>query len=629
MSENKSSAELQQQVTTLEKQIEGLTHQIKQLRCLNRICRLNETCDTEQDLIRTAVDLIPAGCRYPEMTCARIILNDHDAATPHFKDTVRHNRFDLIVDPQPRGHLVLGYFEDLSGDRAVLALREDQALLKEISSRLSGMIGQKQARLMMEEKINLFHRIIENMPIMLDAFDEDGNIVLWNHECENVSGYHACEIIGNPKALDLIYPDPTLRKLRTAMISKCNTDFRNREWKARCRDGSFKTIALSNISSKFPIPGWMSWFIGMDITPIRQAQKALKYSEEKFRAIFEQSPIGISLTDSNFNLIDTNRSALEIFGISDMSSINKMNFSKDPNASDNVMEQLKSSKTVQYEITYDFEKIKQKNFYKTEKSGTIFLYMNVTRLGGEGSKLFNGIMIQYQDITRHKQAEQQIHELTQRLITAQENERQRISRYLHDRVAQDLSSIKIGCETIFDQDTHVPDSIRHHIFHWSGILKDTISVVRDMSYDLHPAGLEQLGLIQTLSNNCEGFTDKTGIPVEFLTAGLDDIDLNFDTQINLFRVIQEALNNIASHAQASHVMIKLVRSYPHIMLRIEDNGKGFDINRQTLSSLATKHIGIQSMKERIRLLNGSFEIQSQPMKGTKIHIKIPFMDEEA
>ncbi|MDD2389334.1 MAG: sensor histidine kinase [Desulfobacterales bacterium] len=255
--------------------------------------------------------------------------------------------------------------------------------------------------------------------------------------------------------------------------------------------------------------------------------------------------------------------------------------------------------------------------------------MNVTRLGGEGSKLFNGIMIQYQDITRHKQAEQQIHELTQRLITAQENERQRISRYLHDRVAQDLSSIKIGCETIFDQDTHVPDSIRHHIFHWSGILKDTISVVRDMSYDLHPAGLEQLGLIQTLSNNCEGFTDKTGIPVEFLTAGLDDIDLNFDTQINLFRVIQEALNNIASHAQASHVMIKLVRSYPHIMLRIEDNGKGFDINRQTLSSLATKHIGIQSMKERIRLLNGSFEIQSQPMKGTKIHIKIPFMDEEA
>jgi signal transduction histidine kinase len=183
--------------------------------------------------------------------------------------------------------------------------------------------------------------------------------------------------------------------------------------------------------------------------------------------------------------------------------------------------------------------------------------------------------------------------------------------------------LKIGLETLFDNQREVSADISAKICELSKILQDSITAVRDLSYDLHPPGLEQLGLVRTVYQYCEDFSEKNNVSVDFFTAGMKNLKLDFDTKINLYRLIQEGLNNIKKHAKAGHVIIRLVASSPNIILRIEDNGKGFDMKRRLTSYFREKRMGLSSMEERVNLLEGAMSIKSQPSKGTRIFIEVP------
>jgi signal transduction histidine kinase len=104
---------------------------------------------------------------------------------------------------------------------------------------------------------------------------------------------------------------------------------------------------------------------------------------------------------------------------------------------------------------------------------------------------------------------------------------------------------------------------------------------------------------------------------------MKNLKLNFDTEINLYRLIQEGLNNIKKHAKAGHAVVRLVASSPNIILRIEDNGRGFDVKSRLARSFKEKRLGLSSMEERVSLLAGTMRIKSQPSKGTRIFIEIP------
>jgi len=261
---------------------------------------------------------------------------------------------------------------------------------------------------------------------------------------------------------------------------------------------------------------------------------------------------------------------------------------------------------------------------RLKKDGeTIWCEMIVAAIEYRGKPAIMGNIF---DITRRKQAEKHVRTLTQQLMKAQENERQRISRYLHDNVAQDLSLLKIGLETLFDGQPSVSVKIKHKSSELSKILKRSISAVRDFSYDLHPPGLDQLGLVRTVYRYCEEFAEKKQINIDFFAAGLDDLTIPFDTGINLYRLIQEALWNIKKHADADSVTVKMVASFPHIILRIEDNGKGFDVKDRMESVTKEKRMGLRSMGERVSFLNGKMNIQSRPTEGTKIFIQVPYKE---
>jgi PAS domain S-box-containing protein len=231
------------------------------------------------------------------------------------------------------------------------------------------------------------------------------------------------------------------------------------------------------------------------------------------------------------------------------------------------------------------------------------------------------------DVTERRQNRRQIKNLTHELIKAQENERYRIARDLHDHIAQDLSSLKIRLQTSFGANLAADAESRQQINDIVQILQRSISDVRNLAYDLRPPGLDQLGLVRTLFMYCEDFAQTNGLKIDFIAAGLDDLLLDEDIQINLYRLIQEALHNVKKHAQAKGVTIRLVTSSPNLILRIIDDGKGFDAAQWRGKAFKEKRMGLQSMVERVGLLGGSIDIRSHHQKGTGIFISIPIKEQ--
>jgi PAS domain S-box-containing protein len=233
------------------------------------------------------------------------------------------------------------------------------------------------------------------------------------------------------------------------------------------------------------------------------------------------------------------------------------------------------------------------------------------------------------EIEERKRAEEHIFALSQQLMKAQEIERQRLSCDLHDNLAQDLSTIKIGLDTLFDDQPDGSAEKRQRVSVLSEMTKKTIMDVRNLSYDLRPGDLDQLGLVQTVRRYCEEFSARNGLEVEFLSVGMDDTNLDFDTEIALYRLMQEGLTNIQRHADASKVTIRLVTSFPNIILRIQDNGKGFPVKRRLHEALEEKRMGLRSMQQRVALLNGKIEIKSHHGKGTKIVVEVPYKEKNS
>ena len=350
----------------------------------------------------------------------------------------------------------------------------------------------------------------------------------------------------------------------------------------------------------------------------KQVEEALRKSEEKYKILTTNSLTGIFIHhDGRFVFVNDRFAAMHGYTIEELLGT-EYKLLIHPDYREVVAERAsKRLKGESVPFQYEVQRLKK-------DGGTIWCEMIAAAIEYRGKTAIMGNIV---NITKRKQAEEHVRTLTQQLMKAQENERQRIARYLHDNVAQDLSLVRIGCETLFDNYPSIHIGIRQKLSELSTILKRSISALRNFAYDLHPPGLEQLGLVRTVYQYCEEFAEKNQININFFAAGMDDLTIPFDTEINLYRLIQEALWNIKKHADASSVTLKMVASFPYIILRIEDDGKGFDIKDRMVSAIKEKRMGLRSMEERVGLLNGKMKIQSRPTEGTKIFIEVPYKEQ--
>lgn len=230
------------------------------------------------------------------------------------------------------------------------------------------------------------------------------------------------------------------------------------------------------------------------------------------------------------------------------------------------------------------------------------------------------------DITERKHAEKLVRDLSQRLIQAQECERKMIACELHDSIAQNLSTLNLYIDKLFKDHSFSGSGDEKLAADISALIDQTITTVRNLAYSLRPAGLDLLGLLHSLEIFCQEFTEKNDITVDFQATGIHESALNSEIRINLYRLVIEGLNNIRKHAVASKSTIRLVGACPDIILRIKDNGRGFDVEKYEASNINEKRMGLRSMKERVNLLQGQMSIHSQPDRGTEIVIRLPLKD---
>ncbi len=353
-----------------------------------------------------------------------------------------------------------------------------------------------------------------------------------------------------------------------------------------------------------------------DVTERHLAADKLLKSEATLNMLLEAIPIPVFYKDREGRYLGFNKAFETFFGENKEHLIGKRVFDISPHE----LAKVYHAKDVEL-----FEKpgIQVYDSQVQDANGVLHnvIFHKASLIDAQGS--ITGLIGAILDITERKQAEEKIHELSHLLMQSQEKERHLISCELHDSIAQNLSVLKINCDLIYNDPSMTSLTIREKLAASSSLLLQSIAAVRNLSYDLRLPGLEDMGLVKALEIYCEEASENGKVKVDFQSVGMSVIRLEKNMEIHLYRLIQEGLSNIRKHADADHATILLLGSSPNIILRIEDNGRGFDVKEQELLSVATKRMGIRSMQERVKLLQGQMTIQSQPMKGTKIFIKIP------
>jgi signal transduction histidine kinase len=221
-------------------------------------------------------------------------------------------------------------------------------------------------------------------------------------------------------------------------------------------------------------------------------------------------------------------------------------------------------------------------------------------------------------VAERSRTEEVLHVLTGRLLHAQEDERRSVARELHDGLNQALAMLRVEVGIVLSR---VPSSarfVRRQLSKIRDRVQELSEEVRRISHRLHPAVLEHLGLISALRSCCSEFSEYQHIHALFVHEGPDE-PVPFEVAVCLYRIVQEALRNVAKHAKASTVLVSLHSSNKEMKLCISDDGQGFDVPEAKKVS----GLGLVSMEERARIVGGNFSIDSQPGNGTRIEIIVP------
>jgi PAS domain S-box-containing protein len=228
-----------------------------------------------------------------------------------------------------------------------------------------------------------------------------------------------------------------------------------------------------------------------------------------------------------------------------------------------------------------------------------------------------GILILAEDITRRRQIEESLSEIPRKLIEAQEQERTRIGRELHDDIGQRLALLAVQMQQLHENPLVLPE-VRSRTGEVHKQISEIAADVQSLSHELHSAKLQYLGIAGAMRGFCLEFGKQQKMEVNFQAHDLPS-PLSPDISLCFFRVLQEALHNSAKHSGVRHFEVRLWGTSDEIHLTIKDSGAGFDRE----AAKESRGLGLISMEERVKLLKGTLSIESQPKRGTTIHARVP------
>lgn len=346
---------------------------------------------------------------------------------------------------------------------------------------------------------------------------------------------------------------------------------------------------------------------------------ALRSSEQHYRRLIEILPDAVLLTDQAGQLTAANPQALALL---------------DYAAADDLLQ-----KTLFDLIEPDEHQRLRTDLEATRQSGSTLSpeYLMVRRDGIpfpiELSAAIltatdhqpQGFVIVARDITERKQAEEELRHLSRRVIEAQELERHRVARELHDGVNQIIASAKLRLRKVQDNAAGLSPSTREILARCYDQLTAALEENRRISYNLRPGDLDELGFIEACHHFSEEFQTRTGIPVQ-CTIPRQPRRFVPELEQNLFRIVQEALNNIEKHAGAKNIQLEFAWGNRNVKLTIRDDGQGFQPSEVRSTASKRRGSGLTNMRERAISLGGSYDIKSTPGQGTTITVSVPWRE---
>jgi len=477
------------------------------------------------------------------------------------------------------------------------------------------------ARKKLKQSEELFKNAFHSKAFGLAIVSEDRRVVDINEKLADLLEYKREDFIGKT-AVEIGLTSPAYitkrNELLALLLQKGKID--NYELQLETKNGKHLELLLSvepmNLKDK---SHWLIYLV--DVTEKKKAERELAESEKKLRTILQTEPECVKLIDVNGDLTYMNPAGLAMLEADSFDMVSgKKSYTiiNEPYRDDFFKLAINVFKGQSGKFEYEITGLK----------GTRrWLETHVVPLRNAEEKIISLLGVT-RDITENKKAAEQIktyneelRQLTAHLQSIREEERKSIGREIHDELGQQLTVLKMEVSRLGSNNDD-QEKNKEAIIRIRSRIDDCVRMIREIATELRPSIIDDFGIIAAMEWQAEDFEKRTRIKTNF-QANVKRMDLPADYTNALFRVFQESLTNVARHADAATVHSSFLLEGESMILKIADDGKGFDTailkNRKTL--------GLLGMKERIALINGSFEITSTKDKGTEITVIIPLPSE--
>lgn len=474
----------------------------------------------------------------------------------------------------------------------------------------------KAENIALRDREQQYRHFFEKAPNMIYVVDSNGFFININQAGARMMGYNRPEeIIGSrfqdhffsndsefQSYKDKIHDEGAVKEFETTLSTKT---------------GEILSVSLTG-TMRMTLTNKLKGYEGfaIDITQRIDAEKIIKTSEKKYKAILDNSLAGIYMFQEGGHFSYVNKRFLNILGYDHPEEILGRKFWELISTEDRNLVKKRGLERENYEI-----QPRQYSYRMIRKDGSvIWVDMRSSHASYMGIPAAVGNFI---DISKEKKAQKKIHTLSHKLIEGLEEERRSLALDLHDEFGQSLTLLQFDIERLqrmLPLEQNAPIEVSKKIMDQIQTLAEK---VRNTTSRLRPDLLDHLGLVPTLQWYIQDFKERfQGIQVDFQAIGFKR-RVNTSAEIVIYRIFQEGLNNVTKHSNATKVIVKLTASHPKMIFIIKDNGDGFVQDENGMpkdgSSLG---IGLLSMKERVASLNGEIEIKSVLNKGTAIRVEL-------
>ncbi|MGD9304007.1 MAG: PAS domain S-box protein [Desulfobacterales bacterium] len=530
------------------------------------------------------------------------------------------------------------------------ALEKSRQRAKEVASLLESL----------EHSEQRFRSVVESAIDAIITIDHRGKIIFWNQRAELMFGHASDEVIGKPATI--IMPE----RFRKAHIERINQVASH--GKSNITGKTIELAGLKKNRTEFPLElslarwetneGPFFTAIIRDITARKQAEEALKRartelerrvqertaelaeankelrrrvtecelaeaalreSEQKYSTLVEDALIGVYIIQDG-KIVFANDKFAEIYGYSKNKLIGMESLQLVHPEDRHRVRQMREKRLRGEKVPYEYE------IRGLKKNGeTIWVTRSYSLINYDGKPAISGIVA---DMTKRRlvedalrRSDKELRILSNQLLSAEEKERKRIASELHDGIGQALSAIKFSVENVLREiDDHRGTFDSSSLKSVIPLTQKTIEEVRGIVKDLRPSILDDLGILATITWFCREFQNVYSNIRITKKIEITENDIPPPLKTIIYRLLQEALNNVSKHSQADQVYLSLHKQPDDIELLIKDNGRGFDLEKTISRVPSQRGFGLASMRERAELSGGRFDIQSKIGKGTTINV---------